>query len=125
MILPNTALHLKALLDFENENGDKIMAGDEWLFEGPGELQLRLSGFVWVGGFLPSCHSPNIFDSQHWLPPPSPGTYIPQKEVEVVEIIQATVIKQNQALRLRARKECFDRDGKQRVTGEANKRCGW
>ncbi|CAO2583336.1 Major vault protein [Lemmus lemmus] len=81
VVLPNTALHLKALLDFENENGDKIMAGDEWLFEGP-------------------------------------GTYIPQKEVEVVEIIQATVIKQNQALRLRARKECFDRDGKQRVTGE-------
>jgi hypothetical protein len=34
-----------------------------------------------------------------------------------VEIIQATVIKQNQALRLRARKECFDRDGKERVTG--------
>lgn len=38
-----------------------------------------------------------------------------------MEIIQATVIKQNQALRLRARKECFDREGKQRVTGEANK----
>lgn len=35
-----------------------------------------------------------------------------------MEIIQATVIKQNQALRLRARKECFDRDGKERVTGE-------
>lgn len=62
MILPNTALHLKALLDFEDENGDKIMAGDEWLFEGPGELQLRLPGFVWTGA---SCHSPNIFDSQH------------------------------------------------------------
>lgn len=81
VVLPNTALHLKALLDFEDKNGDKVMAGDEWLFEGP-------------------------------------GTYIPQKEVEVVEIIQATVIKQNQALRLRARKECFDRDGKERVTGE-------
>lgn len=81
MVLPNTALHLKALLDFEDKNGDKVMAGDEWLFEGP-------------------------------------GTYIPQKEVEVVEIIQATVIKQNQALRLRARKECLDRDGKERVTGE-------
>ncbi|XP_008069867.1 major vault protein isoform X2 [Carlito syrichta] len=81
VVLPNTALHLKALLDFENKDGDKIVAGDEWLFEGP-------------------------------------GTYIPQKEVEVVEIIQATVIRQNQALRLRARKECLDRDGKERVTGE-------
>ncbi|KAM8777726.1 major vault protein isoform 1-T1 [Rhynchonycteris naso] len=81
VVLPNTALHLKALLDFEDSNGDKVVAGDEWLFEGP-------------------------------------GTYIPQKEVEVVEIIQATIIRQNQALRLRARKECRDRDNKQRVTGE-------
>lgn len=48
---------------------------------------------------------------------PFPGTYIPQKEVEVVEIIQATIVRQNQALRLRARKECWDRDGKERVTG--------
>lgn len=39
-----------------------------------------------------------------------------------MEIIQATVIKQNQALRLRARKECFDRDGKERVTGRSD--CG-
>uniref|UniRef100_I3LYN6 Major vault protein n=1 Tax=Ictidomys tridecemlineatus TaxID=43179 RepID=I3LYN6_ICTTR len=81
VVLPNTALHLKALLDFEDKDGKKIVAGDEWLFEGP-------------------------------------GTYIPRKEVEVVEIIQATVIRQNQALRLRARKECLDRDGKERVTGE-------
>lgn len=81
VVLPNTALHLKALLDFVHKNGDKVVAGDEWLFEGP-------------------------------------GTYIPQKEVKVVEIIQATVIKPNQALRLRARKECWDRDGKERVTGE-------
>lgn len=81
VVLPNTALHLKALLDFEDKNGDKVVAGDEWLFEGP-------------------------------------GTYIPRKEVEVVQIIQASVIKQNQALRLKARKECWDRDGKERVTGE-------
>lgn len=81
VVLPNTALHLKALLDFQDKDGDKVLAGDEWLFEGP-------------------------------------GTYIPRKEVEVVEIIQATVIRQNQALRLRARKECQDREGKERVTGE-------
>lgn len=42
-----------------------------------------------------------------------------------MEIIQATVIKQNQALRLRARKECFDREGKERVTGEVNKGHRW
>ena len=39
-------------------------------------------------------------------PPPSPpGTYIPRKEVVVEETIRATVIKPNQAIKLRARKE--------------------
>lgn len=35
----------------------------------------------------------------------STGTYIPKKEVEVVENILATIIQPNQAIRLRARKE--------------------
>ncbi|XP_053115786.1 major vault protein [Hemicordylus capensis] len=81
VVLANTALHLRALLDFEDNQGGKYVAGDEWLFEGP-------------------------------------GTYIPHKEVEVVEIIQATIIRPNQAIRLQARKECKDREGNKRVTGE-------
>uniref|UniRef100_A0A8C0GKC2 Major vault protein n=1 Tax=Chelonoidis abingdonii TaxID=106734 RepID=A0A8C0GKC2_CHEAB len=81
VVLPDTALHLKALLDFEDDQGEKFVAGDEFLFEGP-------------------------------------GTYIPRTEVEVVEISQATVIRHNQAIRLRARKECTDREGTRRVTGE-------
>ncbi|KAG8431435.1 hypothetical protein GDO86_018720 [Hymenochirus boettgeri] len=80
VVLANTALHLKALLDLEDDSG-KFVAGDEWLFEGP-------------------------------------GTYIPRKEVEVIETIQASVIRHNQAIRLRARKECKDREGRDRVTGE-------
>ncbi|XP_013774778.1 major vault protein-like isoform X1 [Limulus polyphemus] len=76
----NTALRLRALRDFE-DGDDKKVAGDEWLFEGP-------------------------------------GTYIPRKEVEVVETVKAFVIKPNQALKLRARIETRDRDGKIRVCGE-------
>ncbi|OXB55460.1 hypothetical protein ASZ78_012579 [Callipepla squamata] len=81
VVLADTALRLRALLDFKDEDGNKFVAGDEWLFEGP-------------------------------------GTYIPRKEVEVVEILQATIIRHNQAIRLRARKECLDRQGMRRVTGE-------
>ncbi|KAM9168714.1 major vault protein isoform 1-T2 [Mergus octosetaceus] len=81
VVLADTALRLRALLDFEDEDSNKFVAGDEWLFEGP-------------------------------------GTYIPRKEVEVVETLQATVIGHNQAIRLRARKECLDRQGIRRVTGE-------
>lgn len=76
----NTALRLKSELDFEDEDKKRV-AGDEWLFEGP-------------------------------------GTYIPRKEVSVVEVVRATVIRKNQAVKLRARKETVDRDGKERVTGE-------
>jgi major vault protein len=81
VVPPNSALKLKAVLDFTDESGKKIIAGDEWLFEGP-------------------------------------GTYIPRKEVQIDDTIKATVIKPNQAIRLRARKECQDRSGNDRVTGE-------
>nr|XP_057905567.1 major vault protein isoform X2 [Doryrhamphus excisus] len=81
VVFPDTALRLQALLDFQEEGGDDRVAGDEWLFEGP-------------------------------------GTYIPRKEVVVLETIKATVIRENQAIRLRARKEGVDRGGVRRVTGE-------
>lgn len=81
IVYPDTALRLQALLDFQEDGGEKRVAGDEWLFEGP-------------------------------------GTYIPRKEVVVLETIKATVIRENQAIRLRARKEGMDRGGVHRVTGE-------
>uniref|UniRef100_A0A3Q4BD11 Major vault protein n=1 Tax=Mola mola TaxID=94237 RepID=A0A3Q4BD11_MOLML len=81
IVYPDTALRLQALLDFDEEGGEKRVAGDEWLFEGP-------------------------------------GTYIPRKEVVVLQTIKATVIGENQAIRLRARKEGVDRGGVRRVTGE-------
>ncbi|CAL8301628.1 unnamed protein product [Merluccius merluccius] len=82
IVYPNTALRLQALLDFDDvSGGKKRVAGDEWLFEGP-------------------------------------GTYIPRKEVVVLETVKATVIRENQAIRLRARKEGVDRGDVQRVTGE-------
>lgn len=33
----DSALRLKAILDFEDAGGKKRVAGDEWLFEGPGK----------------------------------------------------------------------------------------
>lgn len=77
----NAALRLQAVLDFADEKGIDRVAGDEWLFEGP-------------------------------------GTYLPRVEVQVVETLRATIIRPQQALRLRARKDCTDREGNKRVTGE-------
>lgn len=82
VVKANTALRLKAELDFVGEKNEQKIAGDEWLFEGP-------------------------------------GTYIPRKEVSVEEVIKATVIMKNKALKLSARKEMTDRNGVARVTGES------
>lgn len=76
----NSALQLRANQDFE-DGSNKRVAGDEWLFEGP-------------------------------------GIYIPRKEVEVIETVTARIIIPNQALKLRARAEMLDRDGKIKVAGE-------
>ena len=36
IVTANAALRLKAILDFTDDSGEKRIAGDEWLFEGPG-----------------------------------------------------------------------------------------
>lgn len=46
------------------------------------------------------------------------GTYFPRKEVSVEEQIKAVILKTNEAVRLRAKKEMTDRDGIPRETGE-------
>jgi len=47
-----------------------------------------------------------------------PSTYYPRVEVLVVEIIKATIIKPNSALKLRARRACRDKYEKNRRVGE-------
>lgn len=81
VVCANIQLKLRANIDFTDEDGTVRIAGDEWMFVGP-------------------------------------GTYIPCKEVTVVSEIKATVIRPNQALLLRARKNCVDHEGNDRVTGE-------
>ena len=46
------------------------------------------------------------------------GTYFPRKEVSIEEQIKAVILKPNEAVRLRAKKEMIDRDGTARETGE-------
>jgi major vault protein len=89
VVAPNAALRLRAIRDFVDDVGSNSpegepverVAGDEWLWEGP-------------------------------------GTYMPRIEVQVVEIIRATIVKPNQALQLRARKNCLDRARTERAAGE-------
>nr|XP_032799912.1 major vault protein [Petromyzon marinus] len=77
----DSALRLRALIDHEDDSGERRLAGDEWLFQGP-------------------------------------ATYIPHKEVEVVESLRATIVLPNHAVKLRARRDLVDRASNTRVTGE-------
>jgi len=81
VVAPNTALRLRAIRDFVDDNKVKRVSGDEWLFEGP-------------------------------------ETYYPRVEVTVVELIRARVIKNNEALKLRARKATLDKSKISRKAGE-------
>ena len=47
-----------------------------------------------------------------------PGIYYPRIEERVVKEVESVLVKQNQALKLRARKECTDAAGKVRKAGE-------
>lgn len=80
VVAPNTALRLRAIRDFVEDDTARV-AGDEWLFKGP-------------------------------------GTYVPRVEVQVVEIVRAIIVKPNQALRLRSRKEFKDQTNTVRKAGE-------
>jgi len=44
----NCALRLQAILDFEDDGGDKRVAGDEWLFEGPGNFNIKHKSLMMV-----------------------------------------------------------------------------
>jgi len=47
-----------------------------------------------------------------------PGTYHPKIEVQIVEVVKATIIKPNEALKLKAKKEFIQEDEIVRKTGE-------
>jgi len=88
VVAPNTAFRLRALRDFK----------DEVVEDGKKKTVERFAGDEWL-----FC---------------GPATYIPRVEVQVVDIVRATIIQPRQALRLRARCAMISRDGKKRMAGE-------
>jgi len=90
VVQANHALRLRGIRDFEEIIGDPN-AKDAKVIK-------RLAGDEW------------LFEG--------PATYFPRVEVQVVEVVKAQIIKDNQALKLRARQACIDRKGVSRTAGE-------
>jgi len=47
-----------------------------------------------------------------------PGTYMPRVDAQVVEIVRAIIIKPNEALRLKAKRDCVDHKGVKHQAGD-------
>jgi len=89
VVAPNTAFRLRALRDFSDE---EVQA------DGKKKNVDRHAGDEWLFR--------------------GPGTYIPRVEVQVVDVVRATIVQPRQALRLRARCQMVSRDGVKRTAGE-------
>jgi major vault protein len=133
----NTALRLRALRDFTiTIEGKEIkrLAGDEWLFEGPGTYQPRVDVQV-LETIAATIIKPNealclrarqnCIDrlghkrraGEEWLVREE-GAYLPGVDEEVLMVIDAYVLTEKTALHLRAQRTFVDIFGKQRKAGD-------
>ncbi|CAF3974042.1 unnamed protein product [Adineta steineri] len=131
----NSALRLKAVLDFDDETAkEQRRAGDEWLFEGPAtyiprkevsvEEQIRAT-VIGSNQAIRLCAKKEITDrtGQHrvtgeeWLVKKT-GAYLPLAYETVVSVENAHVLTDKKALQLRALKTFTDDFGKERMNGE-------
>jgi len=133
VVAPNAALRLRAIRDFKDGTSSRV-AGDEWLFEGPGTYYPRVEVQV-VEITRAIIVKPNqalklrarkaILDGtkverkagEEWLVRTS-GSYLPGVDEEVIETITAHVLTDKRALHLKATKTFTDAFGKERKAGE-------
>jgi len=132
VVAPNSALKLRAARDVEIE-GVKYLAGDEWLFKGPGTyvpkvevsvvevvnarvvkplqaLRLKAKKKFMANGVTRKAGEEYLHKEI--------GAYIPHVDEEVVETVNAFVLTEKKALALRAKQTYTDCFGKVRKAGE-------
>jgi major vault protein len=133
VVAPNTALKLRAIRDVKDESGVARMAGDEWLFRGPGTyiprvevsvveivkakvimplqaLRLRAKKQFTIGKVTRQAGEEYLYREI--------GAYLPEVEEEIVEPVSAYVLTEKKALHLRAHRTFVDRFNVERKAGE-------
>uniref|UniRef100_A0A8C9T0Q9 Major vault protein n=1 Tax=Scleropages formosus TaxID=113540 RepID=A0A8C9T0Q9_SCLFO len=110
IVYPNTALRLQALLDFEEEGGEKRLAGDEWLFEGPGDK---------VGAYLPGVYEEVVDIVNAFILTDKVALPLPPLPCVRIVRLQADLLRgQTKALHVRALCPFRDAGSRDRRTGE-------
>jgi len=133
VVAPNTALRLKAIRDFTDEEGVSRRAGDEWLFsEGTyiPIVEVQVVEIVKAVIVKPnqalklrarkstSDRGGNLRRAgEEWLWKQA-GAYLPGVDEEVVDTLSAYVLTEKKALHLRSTRTFTDVFGKERKAGE-------
>jgi len=133
VVSPNTALRLRCIRDFTDEEGVSRKAGDEWLFpEGTyiPRIEVQVVEIVKAVIIKPNqalkLRARKTFvDAQkkerkageEWLHKVT-GAYLPAVDEEVVDTLSAFVLTEKKALHLRATRTFVDVFGKTRKAGE-------
>ncbi|MBD2576237.1 colicin uptake protein [Oscillatoria sp. FACHB-1406] len=130
----NQALRLRATRDFTEAEGLERIAGDQWLFEGPGtyipRVEVEVLETVKATTIEPNqalrlMARQNCTDArgnprragEEWLVREE-GAYLPGVDEAIVGLIKAYVLTEQKALQLRARRTFSDIFGRQRKAGD-------
>ncbi|CAH8487994.1 unnamed protein product [Heterobilharzia americana] len=133
IVLPNSALRLRAVSDFEDGNIKRI-AGEEWLFEGPGTyyprkevdiVKCEKARVILVNSALVIEATKDCVDrsgvsrvfGERWLVA-TPGAYLPGVYEEIVEERKAITLTERRAICVKAIKSHVDKFTKYRKAGE-------
>ena len=133
VVAADSALRLRCIRDFEDETG-KHVAGDEWLFNGPGtylpKIELQVAEVIKATVIAPNqgvklrarkatkdVNNVARRAGEEWLWR-GVGSFLPGVDEEIVEIVNATVLTDKKALHLRAARTYVDQFNKQRKAGE-------
>lgn len=133
VVKPNTALRITATRDFTDDSGTERLAGDEWLFHGPGTYLPRVECEI-KEQVVAQVIKPNqalklnalrkLVDGkgvdrmvgEQWLVREQ-GSYLPGVYEQVVQLVRARVLTEKRALHLRSIHTFTDVYGKVRKAG--------
>jgi len=134
VVLPDTALKLRAVLDCDDSSGTRRVAGDEWLFKGPGtytphpgveQIQVISATVIRPLQALRLRAEKELTDAagtkrvtgEEWMVNTT-GAYLPGVYERVVAVVDSFVITERQAIHLRAIRTFTDANGTPRRNGE-------
>ena len=133
IVMANSALRLRAILDIEDKD-EKRVAGDEWLFEGPGTYiprkevkveEIIQATIIQPGQAIRLRARKETRDrdgtlrvtGEEWLVKKT-GAYLPGAYEEVVDTVGALVLNDKKALHMRALRTFTDESDETRKNGE-------